>query len=240
MLRTPSTPLLSHHTPSPSPLSSQILETIFQQLPAPDLARCALVCRTWRALSETSFLWRGITGISEDDLRAAAVPPGGFSPDALPPETARVLRWVRVHGVDLADAARAFRAMASPKPSILKALHAARARVANNWRLGRFRARSVAQHQGTVEVVRLVETRALGDVVVSGGWDGKVLLVSRESGRVLRTYSAHEGWITCMAVGRAVMASGSTGGSVRIWDLGVPGMPIAITQYLHTGERVWR
>ncbi len=76
--------------------------------------------------------------------------------------------------------------------------------------------RPLAHHGRYVTSVRLA-----GDVVISGGYDGRLIWWDRHHGQVIRTVEAHQRWIRNIAVSQDNTKIASVGDDMvaRIWDV---------------------
>ncbi|MEK7703082.1 MAG: WD40 repeat domain-containing protein [Nitrospirota bacterium] len=73
-------------------------------------------------------------------------------------------------------------------------------------------------HKGGVATVAFLPG---GESALSGGWDSQMMLWGGEHGEIALVLNEHDGAIHGMAVSsdRAMMASGSADGKIKIWDL---------------------
>ncbi|CAG9461075.1 unnamed protein product [Pedinophyceae sp. YPF-701] len=186
-----------------------------------------------------------------ESLRELGVSAPTLAPEALAigrRSYARLAPWLKARGMSPelllesvsrrrapptpAGAARAEWTDAWPQDSLLKSVFGAAERIDSNWRNARYQTRTLSPHSGNVECLVHTRCEPLGDVIVSGGWDGQVVVTGRAKGNVLRSFNHGAEWVTCVAAGQALVASGSTDGSVKVWSYGLQSSPMAIMQYL--------
>jgi WD40 repeat protein len=69
--------------------------------------------------------------------------------------------------------------------------------------------------------------------VVSGGYDGRVLLWHRDRPGQPVELGTHNGWVTAVAVGPdgSWMSLAATTGGARLWHLNHPGQPVELDSH---------
>ena len=85
---------------------------------------------------------------------------------------------------------------------------------------GKKQTKTIPGHRWTVECLLLQRTEALGEVVVSGSWDGQVQVTRLCDNTCAQTYVAHTACVACMAATPRHLASGGTDGLLVICEFG--------------------
>jgi WD40 repeat protein len=78
--------------------------------------------------------------------------------------------------------------------------------------------KTIPGHRWTVECLLLQRTEALGEVVVSGSWDGQVQVTRLCDNTCAHTFVAHTACVACVAATPRHLASGGTDGLLVICE----------------------
>lgn len=101
-----------------------------------------------------------------------------------------------------------------------------------NWQLARFQARELPGHSWAVECIAFQRTRRFGEAMVTGSWDGTVLVWRLSDHSVAqRLAGGHRAWVSCLACDEAAVVSGGTDGLLVVWALGGRAGPVATCQH---------
>ena len=163
---------------------------VLPRLDGKSLARSCGVSRTWLGAADEAPLWRGVLASDLGVGEAALEDPDGV---------------FRVGAVRGGAGRRAREAYGTAT------------RLDRAWRDRTFGTHPLHGHTWNVEclaVLNLAGERCL----LSGSWDGSLLVWSAARKRALAALKEHGDWVSCLVVCRRHVVSGSSDGTAKVWD----------------------
>eukprot|EP00892_Ulva_mutabilis_P007069 jgi/Ulvmu1/4734/UM020_0018.1 len=232
-------------------LPDEVLIEVFRCLSPKELAQCARSCVRWRHITSLQSIWHTICleqGVIPTSTHAIAgkLHSSGPAPakaestasQAAATEDSRLATSTCPSSFAAGSALSGIRALRQsrswtrPAPAQLppcregspdyKQLYVAAARQKARWESGTYTESILPGHMHNVESLQLVQSSALGEVLISSSWDHEVRVWSCSTHRCLRQLVGHVGWITCMVAGGGWVASGALDRTICVWQFEAP------------------